>query len=53
MHRPITSSDTYLAPEVVGLGNAATLTLGQMNLTYLDGCNCSKACQDDGDLLGC
>jgi hypothetical protein len=44
---------TYSAPEVVCLGAARSLTLGQNNGPYPDGCNCSKSSADDGDLLGC
>lgn len=46
-------STSYSAPEVVCLGSAGGLTLGQQNMAYPDGCNCSKSCQDEVELIGC
>lgn len=48
------SGDSYVAPEVVELGAAGQLTLGQINLAYPDGCNCSKSSADaELEVLGC
>jgi len=43
---PAVKPDSYFAPEIVELGSAGALTLGQRDLPYADGCQCAKSCAD-------
>jgi len=47
--------DSYFAPEIVELGAASALTLGQRDLPAADGCQCAKAAESELSLtdVGC